>query len=104
MTAISKTRIDKTHPALEGHFPGHPIVPGVVMLQFVIDTIKQQIDGRPDVYLNVVKFLKPIYPEETIEIKFAENTRGHYDFTCYRGEDHVITGTFVRESNQRGKI
>ena len=34
--------ISKDHPALSGHFPGHPVVPGVLVLDEVIETLKER--------------------------------------------------------------
>ena len=37
--------IPKRHPALSGHFPGHPIVPGVLVLDEVIETLSMNWPG-----------------------------------------------------------
>ena len=33
-------RIDAAHPALPGHFPGQPLVPGVMMLEQVARALR----------------------------------------------------------------
>src|SRR4030095_8551398 len=42
-------RIPATHPALPGHFPGRPIVPGVVLLQCVLDEAERWLGKALDV-------------------------------------------------------
>jgi 3-hydroxymyristoyl/3-hydroxydecanoyl-(acyl carrier protein) dehydratase len=32
-------RVDPAHPALQGHFPGNPIVPAVLLVGFVAETL-----------------------------------------------------------------
>ncbi len=57
------------HPALPGHFPGRPIVPGVVVLDRVLAAIEAA--GAPAVgplRLPQVKFLQPLLPGETARI------------------------------------
>jgi len=33
--------IRRDHPSLPGHFPGNPVVPGVVILEEVLEAIRQ---------------------------------------------------------------
>lgn len=51
------------HPALPGHFPGHPVVPGVLMLDHVLADF-QQATGRRVSLLQQVKFKSMLYPGE----------------------------------------
>lgn len=61
-------RIDATHPALPGHFPGDPIVPGVVLLDHVAACLERA--GFSLAKLSMVKFLAPLRPGEEAVLGF----------------------------------
>ena len=56
-------RVSADHPCLPGHFPGDPIVPGVLLLDIIVARIEQVI-GRRTVRLQQVKFLAVLRPDE----------------------------------------
>jgi 3-hydroxymyristoyl/3-hydroxydecanoyl-(acyl carrier protein) dehydratase len=51
------------HPALPGHFPGRPIVPGVLLLDYVLTGVTAALN-RPVAVLQKVKFVAPLLPDE----------------------------------------
>ena len=55
-------RIDPAHPALAGHFPGNPVVPGVVLLERVAAALRAWRGER--VARLDAKFLRPLLPDE----------------------------------------
>jgi len=55
-------RIPSMHPALRGHFPGNPMVPGVVLLERVAQAL-ERIWGLRLSALSQVKFLCPLRPD-----------------------------------------
>ncbi len=63
-----KFRIDASHPCLPGHFPGNPIVPGVVLLDRVCAAI-DATQGEGPLRLPQVKFLQPLLPEQEAEVE-----------------------------------
>jgi 3-hydroxymyristoyl/3-hydroxydecanoyl-(acyl carrier protein) dehydratase len=68
-------RIDATHPALPGHFPGDPVVPGVVLLDAVADALARDGGGALR-RLASVKFLAPLRPGQAAElVLLREGTR-----------------------------
>lgn len=81
-------RIDPTHPALPGHFPGDPIVPGVVLLDRVIACIESE--GRTLRRLLAVKFLAPLRPGEEAVIAFSGDVRVRFRIT--RGDTPILSG------------
>jgi len=50
------------HPALPGHFPGQPVVPGVVVLDAVLAAIAAEGHAVGALRLPQVKFVQPLLP------------------------------------------
>lgn len=60
------------HPSLPGHFPGAPVVPGVVVIDQVLDALRQCTGVRPDrLRLPQVKFVQPLLPGQTADIELT---------------------------------
>ena len=56
------------HPALPGHFPGRPVVPGVVVLERVVEAIEAAQGPLGALRLPQVKFVQPLLPGERADI------------------------------------
>ena len=55
--------VPRDHPAYDGHFPGHPILPGVVILAEALATIAASTGTSVDAWsVSNAKFLEPVTP------------------------------------------
>jgi 3-hydroxymyristoyl/3-hydroxydecanoyl-(acyl carrier protein) dehydratase len=61
--------IPNDHPSLPGHFPGRPIVPGVVLLDRVLEAIEARHGPLGALRLPQVKFMQPLLPGECAEVE-----------------------------------
>jgi 3-hydroxyacyl-[acyl-carrier-protein] dehydratase len=57
------------HPSLPGHFPGHPVVPGVVLLDQVLAAIEATHGPLGALRLPQVKFMQPLLPGERADVE-----------------------------------
>ncbi len=87
-----KFRIAADHPALPGHFPGRPIVPGVVILDHVQQAIERAHGAlAAPIELAQVKFVQPLLPEQDAEIAIEQASRG-WKFRVHRGDAVIASG------------
>jgi len=94
MTYERTVVISKDHPALPGHFPGRPIVPGVVVLDEVIETLTEAYgQGSVVVGLPAVKLSSPLRPEEPLTIAVEQEDAETIAFTCRAGHRLVASGS-----------
>jgi 3-hydroxyacyl-[acyl-carrier-protein] dehydratase len=91
---LSNLRIDANHPSLPGHFPGRPIVPGVLLLDQVISRAEQWLGHPLSIQtLAQAKFTQPLLPNEdaTLSITYTEP---ELKFEIYKGSDRIAQGSF----------
>jgi 3-hydroxyacyl-[acyl-carrier-protein] dehydratase len=89
-------RIPADHPCLPGHFPGRPLVPGVVLLDRVLDAIEQAAKPLGALRLPQVKFVRPLLPGEPARIELqAGDIAGRWRFRVLRGDELIASGEVV---------
>lgn len=86
--------VPNTHPSLPGHFPGNPVVPGVVILDEIINAVTHwqrelEIQG-----INSVKFISPLLPEEKFCIQLQTPKEGKLKFQCFVADRKLAFGQF----------
>lgn len=99
------------HPCLAGHFPGDPIVPGVLILDHVLAAIEAMrsapgTDKRQGplgpLRLPQVKFVQPLRPGQAAEIQLdaiagSDATAGgaRWRFRVLHGDSLIASGDIV---------
>ncbi len=95
-----RVRIDVPvdHPSLAGHFPGHPMVPGVLLLDRVLDAAAAWPEMTPEhergPRLPQVKFLAPMHPGLPAEV-VLERAAGKLRFRIEQDGRVLVQGVFA---------
>ena len=91
MTFEVSRAITADHPSLPGHFPGAPLVPGVLILDEVLAALRDWQKDCQLTAIRTVKFLQPLRPEQpfTICVSTSNDEATAVNFCC-RIEGQVI--------------
>lgn len=90
MTSIALTLPDP-HPATEGHFPGAPVLPAVVLLDEALRAIEAS-GARGPWRISAVKFLHPVLPGEALRLTHERLASGVIRFSISNAAGAVATG------------
>lgn len=92
MTALTLP-IATDHPAFNGHFPGRPVLPGVVLLDETIHAMELVGGGAPRCWrIASVKFLRAVGPDEPLMLEHEPLASGAIRFTLLSAGQAVATG------------
>ena len=77
-SAVGIKNITVNEPHFPGHFPGHPVMPGVLIIEamaqtaaiVVVDAMGEEVEGKLVYFMAVenAKFRKPVVPGDRMEI------------------------------------
>ncbi|HET6164084.1 MAG TPA: hotdog domain-containing protein [Planctomycetota bacterium] len=108
--ALADVEFDGSEEFLRGHFPGHPIVPGVILVEACAQAAGLALASRSDsiptaqrppslAKIITMKFRAPVRPRELLEVEAIVTTRfensGAVEVTMRRGGVTVAEGALA---------
>jgi len=80
------------HPVFAGHFPGRPIVPGVMLLEWVLgECARTRGVATSALRVREAKFFRPLQPDQSAEL-LLEPGAARLVFRIVHGEVAIASG------------
>jgi 3-hydroxymyristoyl/3-hydroxydecanoyl-(acyl carrier protein) dehydratase len=93
MTTLVTLEIPADHAAFAGHFPGHPLVPGVVLLDETLYSVASTFGVAPgQCTIFAAKFLSAAHPGEPLQLALETENNARLRFTIRAPDRVVATG------------
>ena len=84
VTFSRSMQVPDNHACFAGHFPGNPILPGVLLLERVMICASERFGrGAVGCVLQNVKFPAPVLPGDQIDLQLLGNELGECKFTVH---------------------
>jgi acyl-CoA synthetase (AMP-forming)/AMP-acid ligase II len=90
---VGEATVPADHPALQGHFPGNPIVPGVVLLELIEALLAGH--GYRVRECAQVKFLVPVAPLSRLALRVEVTRRASARFAIDTADKSAVVGSFA---------
>ncbi|MBT3238713.1 MAG: 3-hydroxyacyl-ACP dehydratase FabZ [Rhodospirillaceae bacterium] len=97
-SAVGIKNVTINEPFFQGHFPGHPVFPGVLIIEsmaqtaavLVVKTMGAEAEGKLVYFMSVdqARFRKPVTPGDTMNI-IVEKVRNRGNVWKFKGKAMV---------------
>jgi 3-hydroxymyristoyl/3-hydroxydecanoyl-(acyl carrier protein) dehydratase len=88
--------IAANHPAYSGHFPGQPVLPGVVLLDAVVHELQCSDRGACAAWdISSAKFQSAVRPGEALTLEHETLPNGSVRFAIRTADRAVASGILV---------
>lgn len=104
--AVGIKNVTINEPYFQGHFPGHPVMPGVLIVEamaqtaavLVVATMGEEAEGKLVYFMSVdqARFRKPIGPGDRVEIH-VEKQRNRGNVWKFTGKA-IVDGALMAEA------
>ncbi len=86
MWQTAEIRFAVDDPTAAGHFPGHPIIPGALLLEEIVRAIAGAEAIARELVIPAVKFLAPVPPGGVVRLRWRSRGDGQISFEGRLGE------------------
>lgn len=92
-TALS---VAPDHPAYAGHFPGEPVLPGVVLLDLTLQALERAGRGPSGQWeISSAKFQSAVHPGESLTLHHETLPNGTVRFAIRAADRPVASGVLT---------
>jgi 3-hydroxyacyl-[acyl-carrier-protein] dehydratase len=93
---ITPLSIPANHPAYAGHFPGQPVLPGVVLLDATLQALERAGRGDTGAWeISSAKFQSAVRPGEELTLQHETLPNGSIRFAIRTADRAVASGTLA---------
>ncbi len=94
--------IPAQHPSFKGHFPNYPVLPAVVLLDFLNENFKQyclseHLPAQKITGIKKMKFTGMIKPGDHIDVNWTIKKTTMLKATIFKDEEKIADGSFLIE-------
>ena len=98
MAAVTTLIIAAEHPALPGHFPGAPIVPGVLLLDAALQALGSAASDVAGWHIASAKFHRAVLPGESLQLQCTPQPGTQFRIEIRAAEALILSALIERRA------